>query len=136
MTDNINQTNICRIIIEVTNLNNAIDFYCNLLNVEGRAVGWNRYYIDCGKVILALLDSSQKEQFKKILQYVYFSIPDLESTFLRAKALDCLSKEEVEGASAGEIALRPWGERSFYVKDPDQNGLCFVDEKTVFTGMK
>jgi hypothetical protein len=29
---------------------------------------------------------------------------------------------------------RPWGERSFYAFDPDGNGLCFVDERTVFTG--
>jgi hypothetical protein len=32
------------------------------------------------------------------------------------------------------MVVRPWGERSFYVKDPWGNGLCFVDEKTLFTG--
>ena len=35
---------------------------------------------------------------------------------------------------AGQIVVRPWGERSFYVEDPWSNGLCFVDEKTLFTG--
>jgi hypothetical protein len=41
--------------------------------------------------------------------------------------LEC---EEIEG----QIALRPWGERSFYAKDPFGNPICFVDEQTVFTG--
>ena len=36
--------------------------------------------------------------------------------------------------SAGLIVTRPWGERSFYVNDPSGNGLCFVDETTLFTG--
>jgi hypothetical protein len=40
----------------------------------------------------------------------------------------------VHGASAAEMIVRPWGERSFYAFDPFGNGLCFVDEKTVFTG--
>lgn len=33
----------------------------------------------------------------------------------------------------GQIARRPWGERSFYMHDPFGNPLCFVDEKTTFT---
>jgi uncharacterized glyoxalase superfamily protein PhnB len=32
------------------------------------------------------------------------------------------------------IETRPWGERSFYARDPFGNPICFVDEKTVFTG--
>ena len=32
------------------------------------------------------------------------------------------------------MIVRPWGERSFYAFDPFGNGLCFVDETTVFTG--
>jgi len=40
----------------------------------------------------------------------------------------------VHGAAAGDIVARPWGERSFYASDPFDNLLCFVDERTVFTG--
>ena len=29
---------------------------------------------------------------------------------------------------------RPWGERSFYLRDPFGNPLCFVDAATLFTG--
>jgi hypothetical protein len=48
--------------------------------------------------------------------------------------LKCLSKEKVHGESAAKILVRPWGEKSFYAEDPWGNGLCFVDEKTLFTG--
>jgi len=34
----------------------------------------------------------------------------------------------------GEIARRPWGEKSFYAADPFGNGLCFVSSDSVFTG--
>jgi hypothetical protein len=34
----------------------------------------------------------------------------------------------------GEVALRPWGERSFYADDPFGNPLCLVDAGTVFSG--
>ena len=33
-----------------------------------------------------------------------------------------------------EIGTRPWGETSFYLKDPFGNKICFVQEETVFTG--
>jgi len=52
----------------------------------------------------------------------------------RAQALGCLAEERVHDDKAGEIVTRPWGERSFYCDDPWGNGLCFVDEKTLFTG--
>jgi hypothetical protein len=34
----------------------------------------------------------------------------------------------------GAVAERPWGERSFYMRDPAGNPLCFVDASTLFTG--
>lgn len=33
-----------------------------------------------------------------------------------------------------KIKIQPWGERCFYAKGPFGNPICFVDEKTVFTG--
>ena len=38
------------------------------------------------------------------------------------------------GSLLGDITVKPWGERSFYVEDPWGNGICFVDETTRFTG--
>ena len=50
-------------------------------------------------------------------------------------SLDCLERSDVHGAPSDEIVVRPWGERSFYARDPFGNGLCFVDETTLFTGV-
>jgi hypothetical protein len=86
-------------------------------------------------VILALVDvTAGGEEAKPLPDYIYFSVDDLDQVYERARGLGCLSTEDVHGASAGEIVVRPWGERSFYVYDPWGNGLCFVDEKTLFTG--
>jgi len=43
---------------------------------------------------------------------------------------------DVHGSPAGAIAVRPWGERSFYAVDPFGKRLCFVDERTKFTTIK
>ncbi|MEV0398474.1 VOC family protein [Actinoallomurus sp. NPDC050550] len=40
----------------------------------------------------------------------------------------------VHDAPVGAIAVRPWGERSFYAQDPWGNPLCFVEEGTVYPG--
>ncbi|MFN2514096.1 MAG: VOC family protein, partial [Pyrinomonadaceae bacterium] len=89
----------------------------------------------CGPVILALVDVvAGGEEAKPLPDKIYFAVTDLEQFHARATATNCLSTEDVHGDSAGEIVVRPWGERSFYAHDPWGNGLCFVDEKTLFTG--
>ena len=106
------------------------------LRMQGRRIPRaSRHYIDCGPVILALVDpTAGGEEANPLPDYIYFAVDDLEQVHTRARELGCLSTEDVHGDSAGEIVIRPWGERSFYVKDPWGNGLCFVDEKTLFTG--
>jgi hypothetical protein len=125
-----------RLILQVDDLDKASEFYSKLLDDPGRRIPRaSRHYIDCGPVILALVDvAAGGEQAKPTPDYIYFAVGDLETFHARATELDCLSTEDVHGASAGEIVVRPWGERSFYVNDPWGNGLCFVDEKTLFTG--
>ncbi len=125
-----------RLILQVDDLDKASDFYAKLLDDPGRRIQRaSRHYIDCGPVILALVDvAAGGEEAKPIPDYIYFAVADLEKVYARASDLGCLSTEDVHGASAGETVVRPWGERSFYVKDPWGNGLCFVDDKTLFTG--
>ncbi len=99
-----------RVTLQVSDLNQASEFYSKLLDDKGvRIPRGARHYYDCGPVILA-------------------------QVYQRARELGCLSKEDVHDQKAGEIVTRPWGERSFYIDDPWGNGLCFVDEKTLFTG--
>jgi catechol 2,3-dioxygenase-like lactoylglutathione lyase family enzyme len=125
-----------RIILQVSDLDQAEQFYGALLGDKGRRIPRaSRHYIDCGSVILALVDVTAGDETPKPLpDNIYFAVPNLDEVYAKAKALDCLSHEDVHGDSAGEVVVRPWGERSFYVTDPWDNKLCFVDEKTLFTG--
>ena len=125
-----------RIILQVDDLDKAAKFYAKLLDDPGRRIPRaSRHYIDCGPVILALVDVTVGgEQAKPLPDYIYFSVNNLEHVYARARELGCLASDDVHGASAGEMVVRPWGERSFYVADPWGNGLCFVDENTLFTG--
>jgi predicted enzyme related to lactoylglutathione lyase len=127
---------IFRVVLQVADLDRAAEFYAKLLDDPGRRIPRaSRHYIDCGAVILALVDPTPGgEEAKPLPDYIYFAVGDLEKVYSRATELGCLSIDDVHGAGAGEIVVRPWGERSFYVADPWGNGLCFVDEKTLFTG--
>ena len=125
-----------RIILQVDNLDRGEEFYGTLLGDRGRRIPrGSRHYFDCGPVILALVDVTGEGLAPKPLpDYIYFAVRDVEAVYERARELQCLSTEDVHGAGAGEIVKRPWGERSFYAYDPWGNGLCFVDDTTLFTG--
>jgi catechol 2,3-dioxygenase-like lactoylglutathione lyase family enzyme len=124
-----------RVVLEVSDLNAAVGFYSKLLGIEGRVQRGSRAYFDCGPVILAILDPTPGDIAPTPnVGDVCFSVNDLESFHTRARELGCLSTEEVHEEGAGDIVIRPWGERSFYIKDPWGNGVCFVDGKTLFTG--
>jgi predicted enzyme related to lactoylglutathione lyase len=124
-----------RVVLQVADLDQAFDFYTKLIGTPGRKLGGSRAYFDCGPVILAVFDPTPgAEKASPNPDYIYFSVSDIEKAHARARDLNCLSKEKIHNKDAGEIVTRPWGERSFYVEDPWGNGLCFVDETTVFTG--
>src|SRR5712664_3305971 len=108
-----------RVILQVGDLDRAADFYARLLDDPGRRIPRaSRHYIDCGPVILALVDvAAGGEQAKPLPDKIYFAVADVEKVYARATELDCLSNEDVHGESAGKIVVRPWGERSFYVHD-------------------
>ena len=131
-----NAPNLFRVIVQVSNLDKASEFYSKLLDDPGRRIPrGSRHYFDCGPVILAVVDvTAGGEDAKPNPDYIYFAVPDLEAVYNRARELNCLSQDQVHDAPAGEIVKRPWGELSFYADDPWGNGLCFVDEKTLFTG--
>jgi predicted enzyme related to lactoylglutathione lyase len=125
-----------RIAVQVSDLDRASAFYAKLLDDPGRRIPrGSRHYFDCGAVILALVDVTAGHlEPKPIPDYIYFAVSNLEEVYERAKEMDCLATDDVHGEDAGAIVKRPWGERSFYAEDPWGNGLCFVDESTLFTG--
>ena len=124
-----------RVLLEVADLRKAGDFYDRLLGFAGRDVGGSRRYYECASVIVGIVDAGAGgEAPVSAPQYLYFAVSNLEEVHARAKALDCLYEGDVHGDPGGEIGVRPWRERSFYAVDPYGNGLCFVDETTLFTG--
>jgi uncharacterized glyoxalase superfamily protein PhnB len=125
-----------RVALQVADLDQAAAFYARLLDHPGiRIPRGSRHYFDCGPVILALIDVAKGgEKPQPTPDYIYFAVDNLEAVFARAKALDCLANDRYHDQNAGEILRRPWGEVSFYCEDPWGNGLCFVDETTLFTG--
>jgi predicted enzyme related to lactoylglutathione lyase len=123
-----------RINVEVGNLDQAADFYGNLFGVAGRKQAGARCYFTCGPVTLQVVDVSSSGKPHPAAKALYFTVKDLDAVFARAKALGCLSPEDVHGAPAGRISVRPWGERSFYAEDKWKNPLCFVEEGTIYPG--
>jgi len=123
-----------RINVEVGNLDQAADFYGKLFGLVGRKQAGSRCYFTCGPVTLQVVDVSSVAKPHRAAKALYFTVKDLDAVFARAKALRCLSREDVHGVSGGAISVRPWGERSFYAEDKWQNPLCFVEAGTIYPG--
>jgi len=119
-----------RVILPVSDIGVAERFYAELLGIPGKRVSGGRHYFDCGGTILACFDPrADGDSFdaRPNPDHVYFAVNDLESAFAHAGKAGCQWIEQ-------KIQTRPWGERSFYAKDPFGNPICLVDEKTVFIG--
>jgi catechol 2,3-dioxygenase-like lactoylglutathione lyase family enzyme len=127
-----------RVILPVTDINRAAAFYEIVLAMKGIRVSDGRHYFDCGGTILACFDpraDGDDDAPTPNPEWLYFAVDDLDATYAACKkAGAAFAMDDVHGDPAGEIAVRPWGERSFYVHDPFGNKLCFVDAQTVFTG--
>jgi hypothetical protein len=123
-----------RINIEVGNLNEAVEFYSELFGFVGRMQAGSRCYFTSGPVTLQVVDVSSVGKPHPAAKALYFVVSDLDEVFDRAKSLRCLSQEVVHGEPGGQISVRPWGERSFYVEDKWHNPMCFVEAGTVYPG--
>jgi catechol 2,3-dioxygenase-like lactoylglutathione lyase family enzyme len=127
-----------RVIVPVGDIESAAMFYGTLFGQPGARVSPGRHYFVCGDVTLALYspraDGDERDP-RPNFDHLYFAVDVLEELHRRAGQLGALSTEVGDGhLSMGEIATRPWGERSFYLRDPFGNPLCFVDSLTLFTG--
>jgi catechol 2,3-dioxygenase-like lactoylglutathione lyase family enzyme len=126
-----------RVIVPVGDIDRAARFYGALLEQEGMRVSPGRHYFDCEGVILACFNPRADGDAWDPApnpDHLYFSVTDLEAAHQRAQRLGGLSAQTGDGGlPMGQIARRPWGERSFYMQDPFGNKLCFVDAATLFT---
>lgn len=117
-----------RVILPVGDVDRAAEFYGALLGWPGERVSGGRHYFDCEGTILACVDPrGERLEMRPNVDHVYFSVDDLEAVLARAETAGCQWLD-------GEIAVRPWGERSFYARDPWGNPICFVEKGTEFTG--
>ncbi len=135
-----------RVIQPVADLERAVRFYAAVLGVEGYRVSPGRHYFDCDGTILACYDAAADgdapaggsagaraaPRARAGTEPLYFAVADLDATYGACR--DAGARFE-EGAPSdvgplGRIARRPWGEVSFYARDPFGNPLCFVARET------
>lgn len=119
-----------RVILPVPDIEAAARFYSALFEQPGQRASPGRHYFDCDGVILACFDPRADGDLfdaRPNPDHIYFAVENIESLFARARQLGF---SEIDP----QIKTWPWGERSFYVVDPFGNPLCFVDQRTVFTG--
>ncbi len=128
-----------RVILPVTDIEQAARFYGPVLGDEGRRVSPGRHYFDCEGTTLACYDPAADGDSSVAApnpEYLYFAVDDVEAAYARVQeaggTLESLDDTEV--GPMGEIVVRPWGERSFYARDPFGNRFCIVDRSTIFTG--
>ena len=132
------ESNLYRVIMPAGDLEVSRAFYATLLDQPGLPISGGRHYFRCGGVVLAVYSPAgdgDSDTPRANFGHVYFAVDDLDACFARAQALECLDPSTGDGRlPMGEIATRPWGERSFYAHDPFGNPLCFVDAATLFRG--
>ena len=122
---------VFRVILPVSDIEEAASFYARVLEMPGTRVSGGRHYFDCAGTILACYDALADGDAGPVgpnPEHVYFSVDDLEAAHARAEQAGCRERTAIE--------LRPWGERSFYARDPFENPICFVDSRTLFTGAR
>jgi uncharacterized glyoxalase superfamily protein PhnB len=118
-----------RVILPVTNVDDAAVFYSAVLEQSGIRISPGRHYFACGSVILACFDpraDGDAWDSKPNPDHIYFAVDDLDAYFQRVS-------QRPNGSILHPIETQPWGERSFYSTDPFGNKLCFVDKNTMFT---
>jgi len=128
-----------RVIVPVSGLPEAVEFYDAILGSPGTRVSPGRHYFDCDGVILACFDpraDGEGRDTRPLPEPIYLAVDDLAATRRAcADAGAAFPTDAPPGVGPlGEIRRRPWGEESFYVGDPFGNRLCFVTRATAFTG--
>ncbi len=118
----INLTHCCIITDNVDQLTN---FYEDILNTEAERYGDNYSEIEVGDSHLAIFDVFEQESLapgsarvrSNESMILEFNVDDVEKEYKRIKSMDI---EIVK-----ELTTQPWGNTSFYFRDPDGNLIDF-----------
>ena len=108
---------IFRVLVPVGDIEAAEAFYAHVLGAPGRRVSPGRHYFDCGGVLLACFDpmaDGDGYAARPLSEPLYLAVADLEACFAACRTAGATFAEGAPpGVGAlGEIATRPWGERS------------------------
>jgi predicted enzyme related to lactoylglutathione lyase len=117
-----------RVILPVTDIDRAAEFYSYVLGIPGERIWESRHYFDCGGTILACFDPRREERDYDATpnpENIYFAVSDIDAVYGRAKQAGCQWLGE-------SIENQYWGERVFFAKDPFGNPICLVDERKLF----
>jgi catechol 2,3-dioxygenase-like lactoylglutathione lyase family enzyme len=118
--------NLFRVILPVADMRRADAFWSRMLGLAIDPVVPTRHYLRTAGAILALVHPAEHGRAHRPLpDWTYFRVPDLDAAWERARELGCPPSKHDEGEG---IAVRAWGDRSFYTYDPFGNPLCFVDD--------
>jgi len=124
------QARLFRVILPAGDMERSVRFYARVLDDAGERVAPTRHCFHCGAVILAIVDPKGERpdaEARPNPDHVYFAVPDPAAMHARVRAAGAQWVED-------RVRRRDWGERSFYARDPAGNPICFVDERTAFTG--
>ena len=129
---------VYRITMPAGNIEESVKFYRTILDHGGDRVSPGRHYFDCDGIIVSIYDGPANGDTRAPRaneDFVYFAVEDIEATHQRARAAGAvLDQTDMPGVGVlGSVTTRPWGERSFYTRDPFGNPLCFAARDTLFT---
>ncbi len=122
-----------RVTVPVDDLQAADAFWSKLLDLDVDSAIPSRHYIRTGGAIVVLVDTREHARghglavpdFCPNPDWLYFRVPDLDTSYTRAVELGCPVPRDGEGEG---ISVRDWGDRSFYSCDPAGNPICFIDD--------
>ena len=127
-----------RVLVPVGDIERGATFYATVLGAAGSRVSPGRHYFDCEGTILACFDPRIEDGYeaRPLPEPIYLAVDDLRATFAACRAAGATFEASTSPQTGplGEIAKRPWGEESFYVRDSWGNPLCFVARDSVFRG--
>ena len=133
---------IFRVTLPVDDLPKAGAFWSALLELPLDDAIPSRHYLRTEGAVVVLVDEHEHDvahghdprEFRPNPDVLYFAVSDLEAAFARAGKL---GMQPIGDADVGDgISVRPWGERSFYGRDPAGNPFCFAADENLYLGSK
>jgi catechol 2,3-dioxygenase-like lactoylglutathione lyase family enzyme len=122
-----------RVIVPVQDIEEATEFYSHLLGAAGERVTSGRHYFDCGGVLVACWDpvADGDPSFPGPNHgTVYLSTTeDIEAVRVRTLASGATADHQ-----RGQVTRQPWGELSFYARDPWGNPFAVVADGSQYRG--